>query len=405
MRNYSYDAIDYSGKNVKGRLASETITSATRDLNEKGLYIVSIREATSQQSYLYQLFKKIQVGRQDILEFTQSFSVMMNAGIPIIAVLDDILISTTKKAFKPFISDIKQRLERGSSLSAALEAQGKLFPDIVKTLVLVGEETGHLEENLRKASEHLQRMLDLSAAIRKALLNPVIAFAAIFGALTFWMLFVIPNLVVTLKGLGVKLPALTLAIIATSNFFQSHWKMLFFTLSLTPLVIILLGKNRQFRYIRDLTLIKLPFIKVIIFNKLLATFSEQFRILMAAGIAIERLFDLLIPALGNEYFAVNLLKAKENILYGRPISESLEQQKILPPLVISKIRVGETSGSLDKQFDFLAKYFTTKLDNATDTLGKIVEPLAMVVIGGLFAIMIMGLLLPIYDLVSTVGKA
>jgi type II secretory pathway component PulF len=404
MKTYSYNAIDYSGKKVRGSVTAETATSATRDVTDRGLYVVSIRETTSQLATFYRVTNKFQIGRYDILEFTQSFSVMLNAGIPIIACLDDIIMSTTNKAFKPIISDIKQRLERGSSVSAALEAQGKVFPNIVKTLVVVGEESGRLEENMRKASEHLQRMLDLSAAIRKALTDPLIALTAIIAALFFWMTFVVPNLVVTLKGLGVKLPALTVAIIAISATFQVYWKYMVFGLLMMPLAIFLMGKNRHFRYARDFVLIKLPFVKTITFNKLLATFSEQFRILLVSGIAVERLFDLMIPSLGNEYLAVKLLRAKENILHGQPISESLAHEKIFPPLVISKIRVGETSGSLDKQFDFLAKYFITKLDNATDTMGKVIEPLAMVTIGGLFALMIMGLLLPIYDLVSKVGK-
>jgi general secretion pathway protein F/type IV pilus assembly protein PilC len=171
-----------------------------------------------------------------------------------------------------------------------------------------------------------------------------------------------------------------------------------------PLTIYVMGKHHKTRYIRDLVVIKLPIIKVIALNKLLATFSEQFRMLISAGISIGRLFDLMIPALGNEYFRVHLHKAKVNILNGSPIAESLEQQKIFPAMIISKIRIGQTSGTLEAQFDFLSKYYTRKLDNATDNLGKLIEPLLIIVIGGMFAIIIMGLLLPIYDLVSKVGK-
>lgn len=404
MKNFSYRAIDYAGKTVRGTIVADTLAAASQEITAKGLYLITISETADLLANLRRRWHGVQVGKYDILEFTLGFSVMLNAGIPIITCLDDLLASTANKAFKPIINDIKQRLVRGSSVSEALNAQGKVFPDIVKTMVAVGEETGRLEESFRKSAEHIQRSLDLSEMIRKALLNPIIALTAVVGAVIFWMIFVVPNLVGTLKGLGVKLPALTLAIIAASNLFQAHGKMLFIGVIAIPLVIFLLGKNRRFRYIRDFTLLKLPFIKVFVANKLFATFSDQFRILIGAGINIERLFDLMIPALRNEYFAVKLLDAREQILHGRPISESMEQQKILPPLVISKIRLGETSGSLDKQFEFLAKYFATKLDNATENMGKIVEPMAMVVIGGFFAIMIMGLLLPIYDLVSKVGK-
>ena len=405
MKFFTYRATDYTGKVLKGSIAAETPEVASRDIGAKGLYVISIRETSSQTALLVRYFLELQIGRVDILEFTESFSVMLKAGVPIITCLDDILSSTTNSSFKPILEDIQQRIESGSTVSAALEAQGRLFPDIIRTLVAVGEETGRLDESLREAAEHLQRLQNLSVAIKKALMYPIFAFVATLGALVFWMLFVIPSMTGTLKGMGVKLPALTLLLINSSNLFQAHWKLIPLALILVPLAIFLMGKHPKFRYLRDRILIKIPVLKIIIFNKLLATFAEQFRMMIVTGISPIKLFDLIVPAIGNEYFGANLLKAKDNILNGSTISESLERQNILPALVISKIRIGETSGTLDKQLDFLAKYYTKKLDDATDNLGKIIEPIVMAVIGGLFAIIIMGLLLPIYDLVSKVGKA
>jgi type II secretory pathway component PulF len=257
---------------------------------------------------------------------------------------------------------------------------------------------------LREAAEHLMRMEKLKSGVKKALMYPAFAFIATLGALAFWMIFVIPSMTSTLKSLGVKLPGITLALIATSTWFQAHWMLLFIIIGLMPPTYFILCKNYRLRYLRDLAMIKMPIVKVIMFNKLLATFSEQFRMLIAAGINMGRLFDLLIPSLENEYFSANLRTIKDNIMNGGRISEAFEQQEILPPLALSKIRIGETTGTLDNQFEFLAKYYTKKLDDAIDNLGKIIEPLVMVIIGGLFAIIIMGLLLPMYDLVSKVGK-
>ena len=405
MKKYAYSAINYSGHTIKGTIESETVESASRDVSARGLYIVSINETAALVVFLQRHLHGFRIGPADILEFTQNFSIMLKAGIPITTCLDDIIMSTSNAAFKPVLRDIQHKLECGSSLSEAMEAQGVLFPDIVKTLVTVGEETGHLAESLREAAEHLQRLQNLSSTIKKALMYPVFALTATIGALFFWMVFVIPNLTLTLQSMGVTLPPLTRGLIKTSAMFQAHWKLILFALLITPVSIFLMGKNTKFRYIRDLAFIKLPIIKAVAYNKLLATFSEQFRMLSVADIPIERLFELMIPTLGNEYFAVSLVKAKDIILTGNPIAESLEQQKILPAMVISKIRIGQTTGTLDSQLEFLTKYYTKKLDDATENLGKIMEPLLMVVIGGLFAIIIMGLLFPIYDLVSKVGKA
>ena len=404
MKFFAYRAADYSGNIIKGSIASETTEAATRDLGTRGLYIISIRESASHLDLFRRMLLSIQIKRSDILEFTGSFSVMLKSGTPIIACLDDIIMVTPNPSFRMILWDIKRRLESGASVTNALESQGKIFPDIIKTLVSVGEETGHLDESLREATEHLQRMQNLSGAIKKALMYPAIALIATLGALMFWMLFVIPSLSQTLKALGVTLPLLTVLLIKSSGFFQAHWQLVPVTAIFMPVAIFLLRKLPAFKYQLDRALIRIPVLDVIIFNKLLAIFTEQFRLLMAAGIPMIRLFDLLVPSVGNEYFGVNLLIAKKSILSGKPISESLDQQKILPPLVISKIRIGEASGNLDKQLDILSKYYTKKLDDATETFGKVIEPLVMVVIGGLFAIIIMGLLLPVYDLVSKMGK-
>ena len=351
-----------------------------------------------------QSWRASQVQQADILAFAQNFSAFIDAGIPIIGCLDDLIASTTNPAFIPVLQDLRLRLERGSSLSQALEAHGTLFPELLKTLVAVGEETGSLTQRLQEASEHLQRMQTLKGSVKKALMYPAFAFSATVGALTFWLAFVIPSLTGTLNTMGVQLPIITRVLIASSDLCQAHWKLFIFLICMTPLAFVALGKQPKAKYQLDRALIKTPIVKVIAYNRLLVVFCEQCRILIAAGINMGRLFDLIIPSMGNEYFSANMRLVKDNILNGARISDSFEQRNILPPLALSKIRMGETTGTLDKQFEFLAKYYSKKLDDAIDNLGKIIEPMVMLVIGVLFAIIVMGLLLPIYDLVSKVGR-
>lgn len=404
MSFYVYSAIDPAGREVKGTIESGSVESASRDVSAKGLYIVSIRETSNYLARFRKTFQSFRVSRGEVIEFAQNLAVMLKAGMPILTCLEDITSSTDNKAFKSALQEIKQQVERGSSVSAALESQGSLFPDILRRLVSVGEQTGRFDESLREAAEHLLRMENLASAIKRALMYPAFAITTTLGALVFWLAFVLPKLAETLKSMGVKLPPLTLMLITVSKAFQVHWKLFLLSLILIPLAVFLMGKHPRARYLRDLAVIKIPILKMIMYNKLVAVFSEQFRILVVAGMTIDRIFDLMIPSLGNEYFRVQLNKAKENILYGNLISESLKERDILPSLVIRMVSIGETSGTLDNQLEFLANHYTKKLDDATDSLGKLIEPLVMIVIGGLFAVIIMGLMLPIYDLVSKLGK-
>jgi general secretion pathway protein F/type IV pilus assembly protein PilC len=404
MKNYAYQAVDYAGQTIKGSIESATAEAASRELGTKGLYVVSISENNNYFARFKAPLQALQVSQVDVVDFAQNLSVMLESGMPIIVCFDDMIASATNPAFRGVLQDLRQRLLRGSSISQALESHGSLFPDILKTLVAVGEEAGTLVASLKEAGDHLMRMQKLKAGVKKALMYPAFALVATLGALFFWMVFVIPSLTSTLTGMGAKLPPLTLFLIASSKFFQAHWMLMLIVIGATPLFFHVICLNSKVRYLRDLALIKMPVVKVVVFTKLLATFSEQFRMLIAAGINMGRIFDLLIPSLGNEYFGVNLRIIKDKILDGGRISDAFEQQQILPTIMLSKIRIGETTGTLDNQFEFLAKYYTTKLDDTIENLGKIIEPLVMVVIGGLFALIIMGLLAPIYDLVSKVGK-
>ncbi len=404
MSFFNYHAIDPNGQVVRGTVESESTEAATRDVNAKGLYLIAIKETTNRMAAFRKAFQSFSVSRAEIIEFAQNLSVMLKAGMSILVSLEDIASSTSNKFFKSALRDLKQQVERGSSVSAAMETQGSLFPDILKRLVAVGEETGRFDVSLREAADHLLRMQNLASAIKRALMYPAFAIVTTLSALIFWLAYVLPKLTETLKGLGVKLPPITLFLIAVSNLFHDHWKLLLLVPVILGLGVHFSGKHHKVRYLRDLAYIRIPILKLIMYNKLVAVFAEQFRILVVAGMTIDRIFDLIIPSLGNEYFKVHLLKAKENVLYGNLISESLKEQNILPLLVVRMIAIGESSGTLDSQLEFLSEHYTKKLDDATDSLGKLIEPLVMIVVGGLFAVIIMGLMLPIYDLVSKMGK-
>lgn len=404
MSFFAYSAIDVNGKPVKGTVESDSLDSASQDVKAKGLYLITIKETSNQLAGFYKALASFQVSRMEIVEFAQGLAVMLKAGMPILTCLEDIIDSTRNKALKASLQDIRQKVEQGSSVSKALAAQGPIFPDILKTLVSVGEETGRFDASLQEAADHLLRVQNLADAIKKALMYPAFAILTTLSALVFWLAFVLPKLVGTMSSMGVKLPPLTLGLIAVSSLFQAHWGKMLFSLLIIPFGIYLMGRNKKARYYRDLAAIKLPVVKLIVYNKLLASFAEQFSILVAAGIAIDRLFDLLIPSVGNEYFAVKLQEAKEKILHGNLISEALKEQEVFPNLVLRMVSIGESSGTLDTQLRFLSGYYAKKLNDATDSLGKLIEPLVMIVIGGLFAVIIMGLMLPIYDLVSKMGK-
>ena len=403
MHHYSYKAINADGILINDIIEGEDINAVHVYLSSRGLYILNVKKASRVFHNLQKVYESRKLRRNDFIEFTNNLSVMLRAGIPLFTVLGDMITSIENKYFQKTIADIKYQVEMGVSFSDAIESHKNVFPDILIRLVRVGEETGRLEKSLSDTADHLQKIEDLSQAIKRALMYPVFAIATTTGALIFWLAFVLPKMVVTMKEMGVKLPLITKILIHVSDFTQVYWYLIPIFLLFIFASIKILKKLSKVKYYLDILKIKMPIIKLVVYNKLLALFSEQLRILIMAGLTIDRAFDIVADVIGNEVFRKAILKSKDSIITGSRLSSALREHKLFPFLLLRMVDIGETSGNLDKQFAFLSDHYLKKMDDISQKIGKMTEPIVLIFIGIIFAIMIAGLMLPLYDLISKLG--
>ncbi|CAH2032355.1 type II secretion system F family protein [Trichlorobacter ammonificans] len=404
MTTYRYQAVDGDGVRQQGLIKAESEEVVAQDLAARGYLVLSIQESAGLLDGLMRRFAQQKVRRMDIIELANSLSVMMGAGLPITTSLADIISATPNPTLRNILGNIKQEIEQGSTFSDALDRRGAVFPDIFTRLVRVGEETGRFEKSLADVAEHLQRVEDLTAAIKKALIYPAFAIVTTLGALIFWLVFVLPQIIGTIKGMGVKLPLLTRILMGASTVTQQFWY-------LAPLVVAaayggfrLLKRSEQGLYLIDAAKLRLPIYKLIEYNRLLAVFAEQMRILIVAGLTVDRTLGIVSSVVHNAVFKKAFDQIREDITYGSTIADALRKHPVFPVMVVRLVGIGESSGSLDNQFSFLATHYLKKLDEISDKLGKIIEPVVIGFIGVMFAVIIMGLLLPVYDLISAVGK-
>jgi type II secretory pathway component PulF len=404
MNLYAYQAVDASGRTTKGTVEAASVEEASAGLINRGMYILKISQSSDLSSKLGSLLGQRRVTREEIIDLANNLSVMVGAGIPLLTSLGDIANAITNPTLQSVLDEIKQSVEQGSSFSDSLEPYTKVFPDVFRRLVRVGEETGRFEKSLADVAEHLQRMENLSGAIKRALIYPIFAIVTTMGALAFWMIYVLPKIIDTLKGLGVKLPLLTRILIVASNLSQRFWYLAILLPILIVVVIKLMKRTERGLYLVDLMKLKFPVYKLIEYNRLLALFAEQSRILIVSGLTVDRTLGIVSEVMGNVIFGRAINTIREDITYGSTIADSIKRQNVFPSLMVRMIGVGESSGTLDDQFGFLATHYLKKLDDVSDKLGKIIEPLVITTVGVLFAVIISGLLLPVYDLVSKVGK-
>lgn len=404
MPFFSYKAIDESGTVIKGMVEGMDMAVAHDSITSSGLHVIDIKRSNEYIASISRRLSARRIKRRDIIEFASNLSVMLRSGVPILIALSDIAETTENKYFRQKITSIRHMIELGSRFSEAIAAHKEIFPDILVRLVIIGEETGALDRSLSDVATHLQRMDDLAASIKRALIYPVFAIVTTAGALLFWLMYVLPKVITVFKEMGIVLPLPTRMLIHMSNFSRSYWYLILFSPVAIFIAIKLLRQKKESRYYVDLAKIRFPIIRHIVYNKLLALFSEQMRILTVAGITIDRSFQIIADVIGNDVFKVAIEDSMQSIAAGSRISDALRRHKVFPSLVTRMIYVGETSGELDEQFAYLSEYYLKRLDDVSQKLGRMIEPVVIAVIGLLFALIIVGLLFPIYDLVSKLGR-
>ncbi|RJR15792.1 MAG: type II secretion system F family protein [Nitrospiraceae bacterium] len=405
MPYFNYRAINEQGVLVRGLIEHIDIDHAYDNISDSGLHIVKIYKSDRVTGLYLKKVSSWSIKPKDIIEFAKNLSVMQRAGLPLIQSITDMAESSENRHFRDKLLSIKRSIELGSGFSEALARHKDVFPEIFINLMSVGEETGRLSESLTDVALHLERMEDLKSAIVRALMYPAFALIGTMGALMFWLIYVLPKMSELFKSMGVSLPPLTQALIAASDIASSRWYIFFLAPVMVYAILKLLSRYDATRYYLDAAKLRLPVINLVTTNKLLALFAEQLRILIAAGVTIDRALDMIINVINNSVYRKAVAEVKNDIVLGSNISDAIRKHPALfPNLVIRMISIGESTGNLTEQLNYLSEYFLKKLDDISQKMGKMIEPIIIIVIGGMFVVIIMGLLAPIYDIVSGIGS-
>jgi len=404
MNYYFYKAVNIDGSLIDGIVEAEDQAAAYEDLTARNLRVLVVKKASKIAARLRQHFISRRVKRGDMVECIRNLSVMLTAGIPLLNALEDSIEATENRSLKSALTDAKKEIELGLNFSDTLSRQRGIFPDILIRLVKVGESTGRLDKSLTDVADHLQRIEDLSQAIKRSLFYPVFAIVTTTGAMIFWFVYVLPKIMNVIQEMGVELPLITRALMVVSNAISTYWYVIIGIVILCVIAIQIMRTREKTRYYYDYMLLKLPIVKLIVYNKLLALFAEQMRILIVAGLTIDRTLDIVAGVIDNLVFRRALVAVRENVLLGSRISDTLKDHNIFPPMVTRMVNAGEKSGNLDTQFSFLSGYYIKRLDDISAKLGKMIEPILLSIVGLVFILILMAVLLPVYDLVSKVGK-
>ncbi|MFH2058219.1 MAG: type II secretion system F family protein [Pseudomonadota bacterium] len=359
-------------------------------------------------SFAFKFLKKTtrkKVKRSFLAEWFNNLSMMVKSGMPLATALEESALGSDQKGFQNDVEDMILSIKRGSSFSAAVERQSHLFPRTAMHLIKIGEESGTLDERLKDAADHLTRIQAIISDTKQALLYPMFVFLTMGGGMIFWFYYVVPKIVALFDDMEVTLPPLTLFVIGVSEFIQAYiLELIGGTFLFVAIMVFLYKSVRPFKKIMDIIFLKIPVAGTLIQASAMAFITEYFSLLLNAGIDIVQSMNILEESVGSEVYRDKLKEIKNSLSAGTPISESFTKAGVFPRFICRMINIGEMSGTLPDQLNYIAKDYKQKLTLMVSSLGKIIEPLVLVVAGVMFAIIMAGLFLPIYDLVGNIGN-
>lgn len=400
MPLFSYTASDTSGNKKSGTVDARTRDLAVSLLKTQGLYVIELAEKRQNLMEKLGFFKGVPQG--EVVAFTRQFSTMISAGLPISRALDVLSSQSSNKTMGKVISEVLRDIEGGSSLSMALSRHPQAFPPTYQALVRAGEASGKLDEILKRLATTMEKQRELNSKFKGAMIYPSIVFMAMIGVFVLMMVFVIPKLAEMYKSLNVELPAMTQAMISLSDFMVNN-------------IIVLIGlgiagaigaryflKTEAGREVISNVFFAIPIFGKINRQKEITDFTRTLSLLIASAIPIVEALNIVAGVMRNKSFREAAYEAASAVEKGNALSEYVKTNTIFPPLLGQMVSVGEETGQLDEVLDRVANYLEGEVDHSVKGLSAALEPIILLMLGGMVGFLIISIITPIYKITSAI---
>ena len=409
MNYFRYKILNPSGGVSSGviKLPYKEVLSAISHLERDGALAIDVRKLGRFTSFFVSLGSRSlnrKLKRTEQAEILNNMAVMLKAGIALTTALEEVAQGSEHPHLARDVNDIISRIQSGAAFSEAADNYSYIFPKTAIHLIKMGEETGKLDEMLKDAAGHLTRMQQIISDTKQALLYPTFVFTTMGIGIVFWFAFVVPKIILLFKEMDVKLPAITVGLLKISDFVQSYLIHIIIGVVVVIFTSIMTRKTSyKFKKATDFMFLKLPIVGTIINASILAFITEYFSLLINTGVDLLRSIQILKSSLGNAVYCEKLQDVSDGLERGEGIAYAFQNTAIFPTFVVRMINIGEVSGTLTGQLVYIAEEYRKRLSILVATIGKMIEPLVLIIAGVCFIIIIGGLFLPIYDLVSQIS--
>lgn len=394
---WEWKGVDRKGAVIKGEISSTNPMLVKAELRKQGIQPKTVKKKP--KPLFGSAGKKITP--QEISIFSRQLATMMSSGVPLVQSFDIIAGGIENPKMQELLMKIKASVEGGSTLSEALAEHPLQFDELYVNLVRAGESAGVLDTLLDTIATYKERVEEIKGKIKKALFYPAIVFAVAIAVSALLLIFVVPSFQNIFKSFGADLPAFTQMLVNLSDSLRNNG-----LIWLIVIVGIIMGfvqakkRSRKFAHFLDRTALRMPIIGGILNNAAIARFSRTLATTFAAGVPLVEALETVAGATGNIVYSDATLRIREDVSTGHQLQLAMKQVNVFPHMVIQMTAIGEEAGSLDSMLNKVADFYENEVNNAVDTLSTLLEPLIMIIIGGIVGSMVIGMYLPIFKMAA-----
>ena len=403
MPVFAYRGRTRAGQVVLGQMEANSLEAVVAQLRQQRVMATSVRAKPKAIQLKLPGFGG-RVKDKELAVFTRQIATMIDAGLPLVQCLEVLATQQPNKRFKQTLTEIRENVEGGSTFAAALKRHPTIFTTLYANMVEAGEAGGLLDTILNRLAVYIEKAMALRRKIKGALIYPSTIVTVAIAVVIFLLVFVIPTFKALFKGFGAALPLPTRVVLELSRIVREHILVGLGVLVLAILILRFYYKTDKGERIVDAILLRAPVFGQLIRKVAVAKFTRTLGTLVSSGIPILDGLDITAKTAGNRVVEEAVLKTRASIAEGKTIAEPLKASGVFPPMVVQMISVGEQTGELDSMLAKIADFYDAEVDQAVANLTALLEPLLMVFLGVVVGGVIIAMYLPIFKLVSVVGR-
>jgi len=390
-----------AGESQSGELTFDRQEDAVDFLRKKRIMVTSLKEKA--KGFNFVMPGAGSVSTKEMAIFTRQFATMISAGLPLVQCLDILAAQTANPAFAKVISDVTREVESGSTLADALGKHKKTFDDLFRNMIAAGEAGGILDDILLRLAQYIEKADALKRKIQGAMIYPAVVLCVALGATAFMLIFIIPTFAKMFTDFGGELPLPTAIVLQMSNILRAWW-----WAAAIGIVAAVVGVKKW--YTTDLGqkkidqfLLRMPVLGDVLLKGSVARFTRTLGTLISSGVPILSGLEITARTSGNRVISDAILQARAAIREGETVGAPLKASNVFPPMVVQMISVGEQTGALDEMLTKIAVFYESEVDQAVENLTSVIEPVMIVLMGGIVGGMVVAMYLPMFKLISVVS--